>query len=171
MNSTLLFSILACVALSCTRVKRKSQELVGRASEKVVNKKDELVDKVLPQFDAHQSDTKFNKLRFKDFLQVELTPDIHTIYCFDDAVGIDKDYMFSFNCNAETAQKIITKHQLKLDKSTTDYGFGMQHDFEWWDKQKIEKLDLYSWTDRNQYFKYFWYDVSEQKAYFFDFDM
>ena len=40
-----------------------------------------------------------------------------------------------------------------------------------WHKKKIEKLDLYSWQDGNQFYKYFWYDQTEQKAYYFDFDM
>jgi hypothetical protein len=53
----------------------------------------------------------------------------------------------------------------------TDYAFGLQHGFEWWDKKKNEKLDLYSWRGGHQYFKCFWYDKTEQKAYYFDFDM
>ena len=166
--STIIFAL---TIVSCDRIKNKGQELADKTEEKVKVKSKDLVDKVVPHFDAYKPDTKFNKERFKDFLQVDLTPDIKNIYCFDDAIGIDADYMFSFNCDSTTARKIIEKHHLKLDKETTDYAFGLQHDFEWWDKKKIEKLDLYSWQGDNQYFKYFWYDRTEQKAYYFDFDM
>lgn len=142
--------------VSCNRIKNKGQELAN---------------KVVPRFDAYEADTKFNKEHFTDFLKVDLTPDIKNIYCFDDAIGIDADYQFSFNCDSTTARKIINKHKLKRDKTTKDYAFGLQNDFEWWDKKKIEKLDLYSWQGEHQYFKYFWYDNTEQKAYYFDFDM
>ena len=167
----ILTIISALTIVSCDRIKNKGQELADETEEKVKEKSNDLVDKVVPHFDAYQADTKFNKERFKDFLQVDLTADIKNIYCFDDAIGIDADYMFSFNCDTTTARKIIEKHKLKLDKTTTDYAFGLQHDFEWWDKKKIEKLDLYSWQGEHQYFKYFWYDKTEQKAYYFDFDM
>jgi len=158
---------LVLITGSCARAKLKGEELVNQTKEKSA----ELVDKVVPHFDADEPDTKFNLKRFDDFINVERTPDIKNIYCFDDAIGIDADYQFSFNCNSATAERIIKKHQLELNKITTDYAFGFQNDFKWWDKNKIEKLDLYSWNDGEQYFKYFWFDITEQKAYFFDFDM
>ena len=147
--------ILTFTFYSCDRIKDKSKDLL---------------DIVVPHFDAYKPDTKFNKKRFKNFLQVELTYDIKNIYCFDNAIGIDACYQFSFNCDTATVRKIIEKHQLKLD-TISDYMFGLQYDFEWWDKKKIENLDLYSWADDRRYFKYFWYDKTEQKAYYFDFDM
>ena len=173
MKQTIYISIIifALILVSCDRIKNKGQELADKTEEKVKDKSEDLVDKVVPHFDAYNPDTKFNKERFKDFLKVDLTSDVKNIYCFDDAIGIDADYMFSFNCDTTTTSKIIEKHQLKLDKVTTDYAFGLQHDFDWWDKKKIEKLELYSWQGEHQRFKYFWYDKTEQKAYYFDFDM
>lgn len=167
----ILILLAALTVFSCDRAKNKGKELADKAVERVENKSRDLIDKVLPHFDAYNPDTKYNKKRFKDFLQVELTADIKNIYCFDDAIGIDADYMFSFNCDTTTARKIIEKHHLKIEKTRTDYAFGLQHDFEWWDKNKIEKLTLYSWQGDHQYFKYFWYDNTEQKAYYFDFDL
>lgn len=157
--------------VSCERIKNKGKEYTNKSEEKVKDKYEVLIDKLLPHFDAYKPDTKFNKLRFKDFIKVGFTTDIKNIYCFDDAFGINADYMFSFNCDTVTKRKIIEKHQLKLDKVTTDYAFGLQNDFEWWDKEKIKKLDLYSWQNDHQYYKYFWYDQKEQKAYYFDFDL
>ena len=39
-------------------------------------KSKDIFDKIVPKFDANHPDTKFNKVRFKYFLQVELTQDI-----------------------------------------------------------------------------------------------
>lgn len=167
----ILTIILSMILISCERIINKGQDLADKTKEKVKTKSKDLADKISPHFDAYNADTKYNKKRFTDFIKVEITPDVKNIYCFDDAIGIDADYQFGFECNPETAQKIITKHQLKLDKITEGNAFGLQNDFDWWDKKKIEKLDLYSWHDGRQYFKYFWYDQEEQKAYFFDFDM
>jgi hypothetical protein len=167
------FTIISTLSIvSCESFKNKGQALIEKTEEKVENKSKDLVDKVFPSFDADKADTKFNKKRFKDFLQVDLTEDIKNIYCFDDAIGIDADYQFSFNCDSTTAKRIIAKHKLKLNKVSTNYSFGLQNDFEWWDKKKIEKLDLYTWQNEdNRYFKLFWYDKTEQKAYYFDYDI
>ena len=165
---TILFLL---TLLSCDRIRNEGQEFADKTEEKVKDRSKDLVDKVVPQFDAYKPDTKFNKERFKDFLQVELSPDINTIYCFDDAIGIDADYMFSFHCDTNTVNKIIVKHQLTRNKTTSDYAFGLQHDLDWWDKKRIQTLDLYSWEGDHRYFKYFWYDNTEQKAYYFEFDM
>jgi hypothetical protein len=162
--------ILLLLLVSCNRMKDKGVELKDRVENKFKRESEELADKMAPNFDAYEPDTKFNKKRFKEFLEVDLTPDVKNIYCFDDAIGIDADYQFSFNCNPGTAQKIIKKLELTPDKIHMDVS-GLQHDFDWWDKKKVEKLDLYSWKGESEYYKYFWYDQKEQKAYYFEFDM
>ena len=145
-------------------VKKETEEQIQKQSQKIK-------DKLYPTFDHDKPDTENNKKRFKDFIKVRITDEVKNIYCFDDAVGIDSDYMFSFSCSAETSDRIIEKHDLTMDTLTSDDGFGMQDDFDWWDKDRIEQLDKYSWTNGNQYFKYYWYDEENGKAYFFDFDM
>lgn len=157
--------------MSCDRIKNTGHEVANKTQEKIKQKTKDLADKIIPHFDAYIPDTKYNKTRFKEFLQVDLTPDIKNIYCFEDAIGIDSDYQFSFNCDTSTVSRIIKKHQLTIDTINDDFGFGLQHDFDWWDKRKIKKLKLYSWEGEREYYKYFWYDTTEQKAYFFDFDM
>lgn len=137
----------------------------------VKNKIKKQTDNVFPRFDHDKPDTDNNKKRFKDFIKVELTSDVKNIYCFNDEIGIDVDYMFAFNCDSTTSNNIIKKHELKLDTVNTECGFGMQHDFDWWDKERIAELPKYSWTNGEQYFKYYWYDEENEKAYFFDFDM
>jgi hypothetical protein len=153
--------------IACNRINKKANAI----AEKTTNKKDALVDKVFPRFDAYQPDTKYNKWRFKEFLKVEITPDVKNIFCYGDAIGIDAKYQFAFNCSKETATRIIEKHSLKPDTSTTDPGYNLQTPFEWWPISKIKTLKFYSFVGEHSYYKYFWYDPKEQKAYYFDFDM
>lgn len=171
----LIILILIIEFTSCDRIVIKTEKFTDKVKSKtkegIKKQTQKLIEKVNKPFDYDKPDTENNKKRFLDFLKVELTPDVKNIYCFDDAVGIDADYMFSFNCNLNTSEKIIEFHNLKLDTLNTDNGFGIQHDFEWWNKKQIEKLKKYSWAGDNQYFKYFWYDRENQKAYFFDFEL
>lgn len=167
--------ILFMGVVSCNRFRNKTEQVVNQVKIKttsvVKEQAKKVVEKVFVPFDAYKPDTDNNQKRFKDFLKVELTPDVKNLYCFDDAIGIDADYMFSFNCSLETSNKIIEVNQLEIDTIDSDNGFGMQHDFFWWNKEVIRTLQKYSWTDGNQYFKYYWYDKANEKAYFFDFDM
>ncbi len=169
-NITLILCLCMLFA-SCETISNKGKEIAHKAEEKVKQESDELTDKAFPEFDPHNADTKFNKLRFREFLKVELTSDIKNIYCFEDAMGIDADYQFSFNCNASTVEKILEKHHFSPDSTSKDFSTGIQHDFDWWDKDKIEKLKMYSWNEKERYYKFFWYDEKEEKAYYFEFDL
>lgn len=170
-----LVGLLILSSISCGRIKNKTKQISEKAKSKakreIIKQTDRVVDKVFLPFDHDQPDTENNKKRLQDFLKVEITPDVTEIYCFDDAIGIDADYMFSFKCNSETSEKIIKIHGLAINTTNSDNGFGMQHDFDWWDKERISQLDKYSWTNGKGYYKYFWYDLENEKAYFFDFDM
>jgi len=160
---------------SCDRIKNKSEKVANEVKVKTRKKlkvqTQKVIDKVFPPFDHDKADTKNNKNRFRDFLKVEITPDVNNLFCFDDAIGIDVDYMFAFNCNSTTSRQIIIVNKLTLDTTNSDYGFDMQHNFEWWDKERIKDLNKYSWTNGNQYYKYYWYDVENRKAYFFEFNI
>lgn len=156
---------------SCGRIMGTAEHFTKKIKKLLSVYVQEASDKIYPRFDARIPDTPANKKRFKDFIQVELTPDVKTIFCFDDAIGLDADYMFAFKCGLSTSNKIIAKHALQLDTTTRDNGFGMQHDFIWWDKARIAQLPKYAWTDGNGYYKYYWYDAQRGQAYFFDFDL
>ena len=167
--------IILILILACGRVKQKTEQIADTVKERtktqIKKQSQRIIDKVFPPFDYDMPDTENNKKRFRDFLKIDLTPDIKNLYCFDDAVGIDADYMFSFNCDLSTSNKIIKVNGLTLDTINLDNGFGLQSDFKWWDKKRIKQLQKYSWTNGEQYFKYYWYDSENRKAYFFDFDM
>lgn len=155
------------IMISCNRIQNKIEQ-IGYQIKEVILKKTE---KAFPKFDHDQPDTKNNKQRFKEFLKVPITPDVKNILCFDDAIGINADYMLSFNCNSTTSNKIINRLHLEIDNSDSGNGFAMQHDFYWWNKKRIKNLQKYSWTNGNNYFKYYWYDTKNEKAYYFDFDI
>jgi hypothetical protein len=165
-----LILVLALFTFSaCKKVKRKMIVAKEKTEMKINKNSEKLMQKVFPTFDFEKSDTENNKLRFKEYLDIELTKDVDSIYCFDDAIGIDSDYMFSFNCNELTSKKIIEKHKLTLDKINLDNGFALQHEFNWWNKEKISELDKYSWNNGNGYSKYYWYDNENETAYYFEF--
>ena len=161
--------ILVLTVVCCSRVKSKGQDIADNTEKGIKNKSKEIADKVFPVFDAYKADTKYNKERFADFIQIELTNDIKNIYCFDDAIGIDADYQFAFNCNTKTVERIIERHKLSVDTNTNYSFLEMGQDFIWWNNTKIKKLKLYSWKN-NTYNKYFCYDKIEHKAYWFEFD-
>lgn len=167
----LLLLVLTSCEGNLTKAEQVAKEYAEKTEQLLKQQAKEAADKVFPVFDAYTPDTKNNKERFKDFLKVAITPDVKKIYCFDDVMGIDADYMFAFECNTATSKKIIATNHLTLDNENADNGFGMQTDFDWWDKEKIQELPKYSWTDGDQYFNYYWYDQKHQKAYFFDFDL
>ncbi len=161
--------------ISCERLMRKTeqvtQKIKTKTKEGIEKQAERVVHKIFPPFDHDEPDTENNQKRFTDFIKVEITPDVRNIYCFDDAIGIDASYMFSFECNSVTSNKIIEVNNLTLDTLDSDNGFYIQRDFDWWNKEKIAKLRKYSWTNGDRYFKYYWYDNQEGKAYFFDFDL
>lgn len=171
-STILIFSI---GVFSCDRIKSKTEHISNKVQEKT---KEELkkqvhkvASKIFPPFNHDKPDTENNKNRFRDFIKVEITQDIKNIYCYDEPIGINTSYMFSFNCNETTSNKIIDTLNLIPDTLKLGNALGMQRDFEWWDKERIKKLKLYSWKGEYQYFKFYWYDKENEKAYFFDFDI
>lgn len=165
--------VAAIVTFLCFYSCNKINKIVNSTEQKVTDKKDEMVDKFLPTFDSGTPDTKWNKKRFTEFLKVELTPDIYNIYCFDDAIGIDASYRFSFNCDTSTVKRILDKHQMVVDtiKPIGD-GIIFNYVFDWWQKDKIDPLQLYTWKSADKrYIKHFWYNEDEQKAYYFTYDL
>jgi hypothetical protein len=175
----LLLTVLMITVASCSRIKSKGQELadtaaaagqelldtVSRAGKEYAK---DAADKVMPRFDSYTPDTKYNKERFAEFINVPLTPDVKNIYCYDESIGIDASYQFAFNCDSSTAQKIIETHQLKPDSEKKS---GISREFDWWNVKKIEQLDCYTREEEQRFFTHFWYDEAEHKAYFNTYDL
>lgn len=134
----------------------------------------QVIEKIFPPFDSDIADTESNKKNFRNFLKVEITPDVKNIFCFDDAIGQDADYMFAFDCNSITLNKIIEEHLLTRASVSHNDASGLQHEFPWWNKEKLKTLPTYSWnsdgTGKNLH-KLFWYDDKNGKAYYFEYDL
>lgn len=164
----LLFSI---TLISCNRLKNEGKKFYQSAKQKAKQKSENLSDKIFPKFDSYKPDTRFNKIRYRDFLHLDVSPDVHNLYCHSDAIGIDATYQFAFNCNTYTAKRIIAVNKLKLQKDSNVHNFGFQTEFDWWKEEDIQKLRLYSWKGEGEYYRYFWYDEKQGKGYFLDFDL
>ena len=125
--------------------------------------------KVFPTYSSTRPDTLSNQQRFKDLLEVKLTPDVKNIYCFADYLGIDFSIQLAFTCNASTAKRIIEQQNLAIDIITNHDAFGIDDEFSWWNRQKIQPLPLHTWKKEGEYYKYFWYDAKLGKAYYLEF--
>ncbi len=169
----LIVSLVAIFALLGTGYYTLSYT-VDKGTAVTVNLAKKIIDPLFPPFDSDRPDTEANQKNFRHFLQVAITADVKNIYCFDDAIGQDADYMFSFNCDTATASSIIKKLDLSKDSLPGDNPEGLQHDFDWWDKKRINELTGYSWLSNTQgknLHKRFWYDTLDQKAYFFQYSL
>ncbi len=167
----LLFVAAMLLLTSCNRIKNNGRQLMAKTEEKIRDTRDKGVDKIIPTFNAYTPDTKFNKKRFREFLEVEPTADVKGIYCYDDAIGIDADYVFAFTCDDSTIQKIVK--QLKLVKTVKDsaFGLGFGPNLPWWDTAIISTIDPYWKKGAHETFWYLWYDKNSKNAYFQTYDM
>lgn len=153
------------LTLSCNRIKDETKKI----KEEIETEIEEGVDKVFPKFDAYDSDTDANKKRFKEFLQVDLSPDVQEIYCYSDQIGIDSKFQFGFSCDSSTVQAIIEKHQLKPDST---FNGSLAEEFDWWPKTQVQELPHYMWqNDKQNWIKEFWYNDSTAKAYYLEYDL
>jgi len=156
---------------SCNNAKKKAEDSAEKIKKKIIEKKDKLIDEVMPIFNSDVPDTKSNKKRFKEFLKTEATADVKNLYCYDDAIGIDADYQFAFTCNDSTIQKIITNLGLTKTVKENIIGLSFASDFPWWDTAHINRLEPYWKKGEHETYWYLWFDEKTKKAYFFTFDM
>jgi len=156
---------------SCDRIKTKGHDFIDKTKNKLNEKKNAVVDNVIPTFDSFKPDTKFNTKRFEEFFGFAPTPDVKEIFCFDDQIGIDSKFLFSFKCDTSTKNKIV-KHLnlIKADKPD-NFSSGLWQSFPWWDSAKIVTLHPYWMKDDHEYYRYLWFDKSKQMVYYIDFDM
>jgi hypothetical protein len=167
----LLLICLVLMAPSCDKIKKKSHDAINKTKEKIKDKKDALIDQVIPSFDSDNPDTKFNKKRFKEFFGFAPTPDVREIYCFDDQIGIDSKFIFSFKCSNATKNKIVQHLNLIETAEPDNFSEGLWENFSWWDSAKIVTLNPYWNKSAHENYKYLWYDKDNQKLYYVEFDM
>jgi len=122
-------------------------------------------------FDSDKPDTRNNHFHYEKLVGVEITPDVKNLYSFGDEIGIDASYYLAFECNITTAKRILTSNSLIKD---TKKGNPLSNGFKqkWWNESEIDTLTRYVFTnDARTYFRYFWYNKTNQHAYFLDFDL
>jgi len=156
---------------SCDRIKRKGYEVVDRTKEKIREKKDAAIDKAIPTFDSYKPDTKFNRKRFEEFFGFAPTPDVSEIYCFDDQMGIDSKFLFSFKCDTSTKNNIVKHLNLIRADKPDNSSSGLWENFPWWDSAKIVTLTPYWKKSEHEYYRYLWFDKDKQMVFYIDFDM
>ena len=146
-------------------------DIMVNAEKMIKDKSEKIIDKAFPHFDFDTSDTKFNKQRFTEYLQINLTDDILNIYCYGDFIGADYKVLFSFSCELPTIHKIIEKKGLKSINDPNDTGLLFQDEFIWWDKEKINHLKGYKNGKENEFWQYLWYDQDQKMAYYEEFSL
>lgn len=125
----------------------------------------------VPPFDSETPDTENNKYHYEHLINVKLTPDVNNIYAYGDELGIDASYYLAFECNYNTALRIIKSNNFLQDSET---GIPLVSEFKmkWWNESEIDSLTRYVYKNESKtYFKYFWYNELNKHAYFLDFDL
>jgi hypothetical protein len=145
---------------SCERIKKKGGIVVDKAKETVAetkksigNKKNQVTDRIFPIYNSDKADTEFNRKRFKEHLQVDLTDDIKDIYAYGDFLGIDYKVLIAFTCDQD------------------DDGLLFLDEFKWWDKDKIEVLEPFKVGKEQEYWQYLWYDPKTKQAFYEEFSL
>lgn len=162
---------------SCDRIKRKgdkivttTKEAVSESKQKVGEKKDQLVDKVFPSYDSDKPDTKNNKRRFAEHLQIDPTDDVHNIYAYGDFLGIDYKVLIAFSCDQATIDKIVLAK--KMQRTTTDdNGLFFLDEFKWWNKDSIKMPAPYKVGKDAEYSQYLWYEPKSKQAFYEEFSL
>ena len=163
---------------SCNRIKRKgdavlekTKQAASETKQKISDKANSLVDKVFPTYDTDKSDTENNKKRFKEHLQVDLSPDIRNIFAYGDFMGVDYKVLIAFTCDQATVDKIIAVKKMELTTTKDDNGLNFLDEFKWWDKDKIELLEPYKIGKEAEFWQYLWYDPKTKQAFYEEFSM
>jgi len=119
--------------------------------------------------DPNKPDTRANIRGFERIVNVPKSDDVKDIYFFADEFGFDPTYQFSFTCDISTIKKIVAAHKLnRITGKEVNPHFGTGQEFKWWNKEKVEALNLH-WN-RYDSIAYkvvdVWYDEKNSKGYF-----
>lgn len=135
------------------------------------NKKNDARDKVFPIFNAGEPDTKYNKKRFEEYLEVPVTGDVKNIYCYGDFIGIDYKVLFSFSCDSVTIRHIIEKKEMAPDNDDHYSRLFFNVELPWWNQQEIDTLRPFKKGTEGELWQYLWYNKNEKRAYYEEFSL
>lgn len=178
MKKIILILAILFTLFSCDRIKRKGSKIISatkektaEARQKVSDKKDQLIDKVFPAYDYDKPDSKGNRKRFTEYLQIEPTGDVKNVYTYGDFLGADYKVLIAFSCEKATIDNIIAVKKMLLTTEKDDDGLLFGDEFSWWDKNKIELLEPYKVGKEGAYWQYLWYDPTAKQAFYEEFSM
>jgi hypothetical protein len=162
------FSLLLIVfsLISCDKITHKTQNLLEKSKNKVANK----LDNYFPTYDAAMPDTESNKKRFQEILKIEVSPDVKNIFAYSDFFGADYKVLLAFYCNKATFKQIIEKNNLQLSSEKSG-GLIFEVEFPWWKKERFEKINPYKIGEEGKFWRYLWYDVATEIAYYEEFSL
>ncbi len=164
---TFFFLSLSMTVLSCGKIKHKGHQVLNNSKDAVT----EQIDQVFPTYNAHDADTKHNKDRFKEHLQIELTGDVKDLYTYGDFMGIDYAVLMSFSCDQATIDRIVKKNGLQLSTEDDRCGISYPGMFNWWKQDTIDKLIPYKAGEEDEYWQYLWYNPKTRQAFYEEFSM
>ncbi|PZR21375.1 MAG: hypothetical protein DI535_28400 [Citrobacter freundii] len=172
-----LLPVLLLCMLSCGRIKRKSEQIADQAKEKIAevrknvqDKKEEWIEKFNPTYDYANPDTKYNKKRFTQYLEIVPSADVKNIYAYGDFLGADYKVLISFSCDQSTIDTIIHKKGMQ-PAGRKGGGLFFSDEFPWWDKNKIDSLEAHKKGAEYEYWEYLWYDAETKRAFFEEYSM
>lgn len=102
---------------------------------------------------------------------MDATPDVKNLYCAEDAIGIDADYEFVFDCDDSTIAKIVKNLQLKKISKDSVTANDFADNLSWWDKADMATIDPYWKKGEHETYWYLWYNKKKKHAYFMTYDM
>lgn len=124
-----------------------------------------------PPFDHGTPDTENNTFHYENLVNVKISEDVKNLYTFGNENGFDASYYIAFECNSQTAEKIIDANKMAPD-SIKGAELRLDSKMEWWDEADIDTLDKHVFSNAdNTYFRYFWYNEQTNQGYFLDFDL
>lgn len=167
-----IFTLSLCLAFySCGRITNRTEAAFTETTHRAKEKAADWTDTLFPRFDADHADTKYNKRRFAEYLEVDLTADISEIFCCGDFLGADYTVLFSFTCDSATVLRIIEKKGMQKSPEPNDNGLVTADRFDWWDAEKTARIQAYKSEKESDVWQYLWYDKENQKAYYEQFSL
>lgn len=177
MKGISLILALSLALFSCDSINRKgdkvfdkTKEQLAETTQKIRDKKDQVIDEVFPSYDSDKPDTKNNKKRFKEHLQIEPTADIKNIYAYGDFLGIDYKVLIAFNCEQATIDKIVNVKNMRRT-TKDDIGLFFLDEFKWWNKDSVKMPEPYKVGKDAQYWQYLWYDGKTKQAFYEEYSL
>ena len=125
----------------------------------------------VPSFDSGTPDTENNKYHYGHLVNVKPTSDVKNLYTSGDELGIDASYYLAFECDKNTALRIIESNNF-LQGSNIGIPLISGFKMKWCNKIEIDSLTRYVYQNESgTYFNYFWYNELKRHAYFLDFGL